>query len=288
MQTLIESMPGWLLCILFVSITCMVSLSGLWIVRKMVPHDKLRESHDVAGFIIGIIGVMYAVVLAFVVIAVWEDYRQTDDTVMNETNAIGNLYRDCTGLEDSAAEDIKFDLRQYTEQVIDSEWQEMEAGRESSKAWASFNALYIHVIHIDPKTDREQALFSALLDNLTKFSDIRRARITESKPYIPGLIWLILIAGSLIIIFFTYFFAVDNIRIQQLMTVMLSTTMALVLFMGVLFNYPFNGDFAIKPDGFERLLKYSFPAADKADTFHKRKFEAWVPKKKEKKEKKKK
>jgi len=269
MQTIIESIPGWLLCILFVLFTSLVSLSGLWLVRKLVPSEALRSSHDVAGFIIGIIGVMYAVVLAFVVIAVWEDYRQTDDTVMNEANAVGNLYRDCTGLQDSAAEIIKTDLRVYTQLVLDSEWREMEAGKESSKAWGSYNDMYLHIIHINPHSDREQVIFSALLDNLTKFSDIRRARITESKPYIPQMIWIILIAGSLIIIFFTYFFALENMRIQQLMTVMLSTTMALVLFMGVVFNYPFNGDFRIKPEAFERLLKYSFPAADKADLFHK-------------------
>ncbi len=269
MQTLIETVPGWLLCILFVSATCLVSLTGLWIVRKFVAPAALQNSHDVAGFIIGIIGVMYAVVLAFVVIAVWEDYRQTDDTVMNEANSIGNLYRDCTGLQDSAAEIIKADLRVYTQLVVDSEWREMEAGKESSKAWGSYNDLYLHIIHINPHSDREQVIFTAVLDNLTKFSDIRRQRITESKPYIPQMIWMILIAGSLIIIFFTYFFALENIRIQQLMTVMLSTTMALVLFMGVVFNYPFNGDFRIKPDAFERLLKYNFPAADKADLFHK-------------------
>ena len=47
--------------------------------RWMYGVDRLKLNNEVAGFKFAVVGVFYAVMLAFVVIAVWEDFRKTEE-----------------------------------------------------------------------------------------------------------------------------------------------------------------------------------------------------------------
>jgi hypothetical protein len=49
-------------------------------------------NNEVAGFKFAVVGVFYAVLLAFVVVAVWEDYRDTETAVRNEAKALADLH----------------------------------------------------------------------------------------------------------------------------------------------------------------------------------------------------
>ena len=53
---------------------------------------RLELHNDVAGFIYAALGVIYAVLLALVVIAVWEKYQAADETVEQEANAIAEIF----------------------------------------------------------------------------------------------------------------------------------------------------------------------------------------------------
>jgi hypothetical protein len=48
----------------------------------------------VSGFTFATVGVIYAVLLAFVAVAVWQNFAQTDNQVQTEANLVGDLYRD--------------------------------------------------------------------------------------------------------------------------------------------------------------------------------------------------
>ena len=59
----------------------LVSLVGLALVRRFA--DRLGQAHRVAGYVYAVIGVI-AVVLALVVIAAWEEYRDARAAVADE------------------------------------------------------------------------------------------------------------------------------------------------------------------------------------------------------------
>lgn len=77
--------------ILLVSVSA--ALLGLTIVRRTVSHDRLARHTDVAGYIYAVIGVIYAVILAQVVIAAWEEYRDARTVAAAEADAVLNLAR---------------------------------------------------------------------------------------------------------------------------------------------------------------------------------------------------
>jgi hypothetical protein len=64
--------------------------------RAAAPvHRAARGDHnDVAGFIIAVVGVIYAVLLAFVVIVGWENFSRAKGVVGQEASALRTVYRD--------------------------------------------------------------------------------------------------------------------------------------------------------------------------------------------------
>ena len=69
-----------------------VAVLGLVVVQRLVPSALRQEHNDVAGFIYAVVGVTYAVLLAFVVVAVWEEYERAKDTVETEANELAGNY----------------------------------------------------------------------------------------------------------------------------------------------------------------------------------------------------
>src|SRR5215471_227177 len=65
-----------------------LSVSGLYLVRILVPLERLKQNHEVAGFTFGVIGAFYGLLLAFVIVAVWERFDRADAEVQGEGVAL--------------------------------------------------------------------------------------------------------------------------------------------------------------------------------------------------------
>jgi hypothetical protein len=78
--------------VLVVGGTCLVALAGLELVQRLVPVSSRQRHNDVAGFIYAALGVIYAVLIALVVIAVWEEYDAASVTVEQEANALAEIF----------------------------------------------------------------------------------------------------------------------------------------------------------------------------------------------------
>ena len=68
--------PTWLWGTVLVALFTAVSTVGLLVFHRLV-HVSVRKAHnDLAGFTIAVIGVLYAVLLAFIAIATWESFSR--------------------------------------------------------------------------------------------------------------------------------------------------------------------------------------------------------------------
>jgi uncharacterized membrane protein YgaE (UPF0421/DUF939 family) len=78
--------------VLVVGGVCLLSLIGLELVHRLVPAQSRQPHNDVAGFIYAALGVIYAVLLALVVISVWEEYQAASETVEQEANSVAEIF----------------------------------------------------------------------------------------------------------------------------------------------------------------------------------------------------
>src|SRR6266568_4584651 len=90
-----------------------VALAGLYLVRRHYPHPVRQANNEVAGFFIAVLGVMYAVLLAFVIVVVWEQYDQARTISEQEGNALASLYRTSFGLPEPVGQRLREQAREY-------------------------------------------------------------------------------------------------------------------------------------------------------------------------------
>jgi hypothetical protein len=61
---------------LIVGSITLIAVAGALLVRRWATVEVLERHNEVAGFIYAVIGVLYAVVLGFTAVIVWERYDQ--------------------------------------------------------------------------------------------------------------------------------------------------------------------------------------------------------------------
>ncbi|BCM94234.1 hypothetical protein IAD21_06137 [Abditibacteriota bacterium] len=238
-----------------VSGAVLFSVGGLALVRKRVSPETLRENHDVAGFILAIVGVIYAVLLAFVVLVVWERYGEAEVVAAREANAVVDIYRLAPGFSTQSKLKIRAHVRQYAQSVVQKEWPTMARGEADDATSHVLDNLWTECIHTNITKPNESELLGQLLDRMTDISDNRRMRLLASRTGVPNAMWLVLIAGAVATITFTFYFGLDRFSIQAGMTAILAVVIALVLFLISALNYPFTGDLRVRPEAMEIAIE---------------------------------
>lgn len=245
----------WLLALLIVVIAEIYSTGLMLLCRRRWGTSFLSLNNEVAGFKFAVVGVFYAVLLAFVVIAVWEDYRDTEVAVRSEAKALADLRQISYALPEQAGASIRTEIRNYADAVRSSEWVTMGEGNPSEKAEAALRQLRQSILNGSPDEATDVAIHHHALDLLTLVNDSRNERLEKSDGTVPMVLWLVLIAGGLITLGYPSFFGTSNLWAQVLMTAALAALVALTLFVGMLLDFPFTGSVGISPAPFDKVLR---------------------------------
>jgi hypothetical protein len=250
----LAALPLWLYGLLIIGVSVTAAAGHLY-VRKTVGFEKLVVNNEVAGFKYATLGGIYAVLLAFVVVTVWEEFRDAETQVMHEAGAVISLYSLSMGFSEQIGKNVRQDLRRYTETVMNEEWRTMARGEASPSTSAALFAVLSEYIAADVQTERERELYSASLRLLAEVSESRLERVDSAKGTIPGILWCTLIVGAIIVITFPFFFGAPNLWAQVSMTVLLCTMVMLILLVTLALSHPFTGDVKVSPEPFKRVIK---------------------------------
>jgi len=244
------------IAILVVSGTVIFAVGGMMIVRRRVPVEVLEAQHEVGGFLYSALAVIYGILLAFVVFVVWTSYQSASDSVASEADQLVDLLRLSEGFSPATGATIRQALRQYTNSVIVEEWPAMRDGRESPSVEKDIESLWRGFVHpAAPVASYELLLYQESLDRMAHLSDARRARLGKSGARISTMLWILLLGGGMIMILFTYFFGIRNVRAQMLMTAALASQIAFILFLVAAIDRPFDGVMRIGTRPFERVIQ---------------------------------
>ena len=130
-----------------------VSCGGLLVFHRLV-HVSVRKAHNnLAGFTIAVIGVLYAVLLAFIAIASWESFSKASDIVENESDYAGGIYLDTQGLPQAKGQPFYRDAvaRYVSVVLINEEWPIQRAGKTPDQGWKPLREINTAIATIQPQ-----------------------------------------------------------------------------------------------------------------------------------------
>ena len=236
------------------------AVAGLMLVQRFVSPE-LRERHnDVAGFVYAGVGVVYAVLLALVVIAVWERYQGARETVETEANAVAEIAWLAHRLPESERHQLQEQAQSYAREVVDQEWPLMaqrldDHGRGSPQGWDLIDDIRATLQEVEPRSEAERELYAEGLDQVQRLADARRMRLVQAEEGMPAVLWAVLVFGGVVTVGFTYMFGLGNAWAHRLMVLSLAAVIALALFTIGAMEYPLSGGARIPTEAFELVLE---------------------------------
>lgn len=257
MINFILSLPSFLMITLAILTGAVFSVTALFILRKKLHWESFKENHEVGGFLFNALGLIYAVLIAFVVYATWEDYNSAREYCDNEADVLQSLYLDTEGLPEKSQPVLREKILEYMKMVIEEDWPLLAKGEANPKSRHKLIEIWNAYNGIDSlNTDKEQIFFSESLDKLNSVTEYRRQRILSCQNHIPVVVWTVIIIGALTSIGFSLFFGTRSFVIQATMTTLFAMTNIIVILMILALDHPFTGDIKVSSDAFEQIYKY--------------------------------
>jgi hypothetical protein len=145
--------------LLLLCISMSLAAGALILVQRLVPIAVRREHNDVAGFIYAVLGVVYAVLLGLMVVAVWEEWNTVAEAADREASSLADSFWLATRMPESEGHHIQELARSYASVVVNEEWPLMDKEKSSPKAWELLDEIRASLQSFDPSTPAQRVLY---------------------------------------------------------------------------------------------------------------------------------
>lgn len=255
-------LPEWISALLVIGFFVAFGNITVLVVRRFVHHSILKPHNDVAGFVFATLGVIYGVMLAFVVVAILEQYNAATQTAESESSNAYSLYRDLNlypNHEETTQALVA--LRAYSLSIVHDEYPNIKVMKWDEKYQPSLNThkasieLWKQVHQIAPQNLHEQSIYDHILKDINNMMEYRVQRRLSARTDLPKVVWGVVIAGGMIVIGFMALFGHENLRVHLLITTLLAIVTSSVIYVIICLNFPFVGSVSIAPHGYEYLIE---------------------------------
>jgi hypothetical protein len=248
--------PPWILGTATVVVVVSLTLLALYVFRRLVGRTRLAGAHHVAGdLFFSLAGVLYAVLVAFVVVVVWEQFGEADQATESEASAVGDLLRDSQAFPAAERPLVQHALVDYAHDVVNDEFPRMRRGEAIEQQSEQLTHVWESYLKIEPQTRTEIAFYDEAIQRLDDLSGSRAQRIATSQSEIPGEMWILLIGGGLIVMTFTFIFGTPELVIHATAVGLTAALMGFVMYLIFALEHPFIGTLSVKPDPYIHVLE---------------------------------
>lgn len=250
------------------------------------PDTPARESHEFASQFFGVVGVIYAVLVAFVVVTAWQARTDADDLTIQEQHNVDYLFHLNEAYPSETARAVRYLLRDYAVYTL-AEWAQMtreaplcrDISESDISCFYSMGAvskqanLLAHCIGdltIAPPSkplrgykgseaaqSAYQVLYQQDLNSLEGISENRQERRARyNQRTLQPILWAAFLLGALILSGMSYFVSGQRARGKLVRTCALFGMVGMMTAIGLVFDRPFAGTTQISGSGWSRLIKH--------------------------------
>lgn len=244
--------------IVIIGTLCLFSVAGLAFVRRFVlPRLRVRmEDSEYAGAILQSIMVFYGLAVALMAVSVSQSYSDVSKILSNEATNIAAVYRDVSGYPEPIRSKLQAELRNYTDQIIHGAWPLMAKGKVPTVGVQYMNRFQEMLIAFEPATEGQKLLHAETLRAYNQLIQARRLRLDSVGTGLQPVMWAVIIAGALIGLSASFFFKVEDARLQGIHTLLLAVFIGLVIFMIFVMDHPFRGGLALSPGSYQLIYDH--------------------------------
>ena len=246
--------PLWWVALLLVGLAALGAVLFELAVHQFLSIELRRRHNDVAAAIFSVVGVTFAVLLAFVAMLAWEGFNKAKATAYAEAATVLDVFNASVGLAGLETSQMRDDIIGYLETVVRVEWPAQAEGVVVDRGKTYLEKLNTLAIGLKPSSVAEGNLHAQLLQSLGRLRDTRQQRLLAAETTIPAVVWIVTIVGGALTIAFSSFLGVPSLGMHLAMSAVLAVSGVLVLILIIALSNPFRGDFRVSTLPFDRVL----------------------------------
>jgi Protein of unknown function (DUF4239) len=223
-----------------------------YLVGRYVALDARRRHHEVGSQVFQLVGVLFAVILAFVFNEVWSQYNTAAQAISAECGALHGAAMLANVLPDKKGRPVNEAILAYTHEVADAEWPTMAKERRSIDAAHDLRAVIDTAARLQLATPGDLAIQSEILSLLSEAHAHRETRTFQLDFGLPAAMWWVLVIFSVFLTGFVVLAGIEppgNIVFASSFASLIVTVLVLVRML----DYPFEGALALSDDDFLKL-----------------------------------
>jgi len=231
------------------------------IVRRFLPPpERLSEHHEVAGFIMGVVGVLYSVVLGFLVGTVWTAFASAQQNADLEAGYVADAFNFAGQLPRAQGLPIQRAIAGYAIALRDESWSGAQPSHADPTAPFIYEAVRLSFAppsrtYANPAAILEaNSVRGALVDALRKLGDARRLRFVQAQGGLPPGMLEALLLGAIAVVAFTFLFGVRSYVKQMTMTALLAGSIGLFFGLIIDLSTPYSGPIHVSRDALRIVI----------------------------------
>ncbi|SNR81019.1 bestrophin-like domain [Hymenobacter mucosus] len=249
-------MPTWLLAVLIVGLTLLLSLAGLYFTHRWLHQSEAPNQIDngTVGWFFSGVTVLYGLTLGLLTVASWQNYSTASGIASQEAATLAVLYRDLSGYPDSTRQPLQRQLHNYTRFIVQESWPAQQRGLANDTERLVLTKFQLALLHTDVPTRALQVLHGEVIETFNTLVELRRQRIESVGTGVPAVLWAAVLIGALVTIGFSYCFVVASFRLHALLTGLLALMVGIMVFLIAALDHPYLGEVSVTPEAYQLVL----------------------------------
>jgi uncharacterized protein YbaA (DUF1428 family) len=240
--------------LLIVVLATLASVIAAALTRSVLGLDTRQRHHEVGNPIYLQIGVVFAVLLAFVFNEVWGEYNAAAQAINGECGALHGAAMLAHDLPDGQGKSVEQAILNYANTVINVEWPALERREGSRDAVLAFQTIVEAAGHLNIADTAGANIQGKIVDLLTQAHAFRETRLFQANQGLPLVIWLVLSFYAAVLVAFVLLAGVESRVAHLSFTAIFTASVVLVLLVVQLLDYPFEGALKLSNADFVRTI----------------------------------
>ncbi|MDH5401910.1 MAG: DUF4239 domain-containing protein [Candidatus Heimdallarchaeota archaeon] len=176
--------------------------------------------------VIGVMGTLYSLITAFILVTVWSHFTSTENVFAEEANALVSLWNFCDYLNsEETTNKMKPALINYIDSTLNSEFDLLRNQKPVKYPSKELIAIIRVIDKIKFDDPRDPIAFESIMHAYQKLATARSQRIKHCKSQMPGMLRVFYITASF---FFWFGYLIDGFESFKLYIIILFSVSVLV------------------------------------------------------------
>jgi hypothetical protein len=249
-RDLLNHLSDWVIGPVLIGISVALALVAWVLVRRFLPAWRDAKSGDTIAGVAAMVMTLFALVLAFVVVDLYNGYVSAEQNVSTEASSLGALVREAQAFPDSARKRIDGAVANYVTEVREREFTTLRTGKTDPEARRRLGVLFTAVQSYSPVTESQLAFYRSVTGQLDTIATERQKRIESAETSIPGPLLGLMIITALVTLATTVLIKTHHAGVDIALVVSVGMIVGAGIFTALILEYPFSGSIAVSSSPF--------------------------------------